>query len=62
MSWIKLSQVIGTNVIPKNAAIIIDAALKQAVENGHVNYRNRWQFIEYLCADYLAGREDLDNE
>lgn len=59
MMWIKFKKVFGTSEIPKSSAIVINEALEKAVKNGYVNYRNRWQFIEFLCADYLAGREDL---
>lgn len=62
MRWIKLSKVVGAEQIPKGAGLVINAALEKAVKEGHVSYRNRWQFLEYLCADYLAGREDLKDE
>lgn len=53
--WVKIANVFGVDAMPADAAIVISAALEQAIREGHVNCHNKWQFIEYLCADYLAG-------
>lgn len=29
---------------------------KKAEKEGTITSKNRWQLIEYLCADYLSGR------
>ena len=53
--WTYLTKIFGSNSIPKEAASVIEEALKKAEKEGTVGKKNRWQLIEYLCADYLAG-------
>lgn len=53
--WTYLTKIFGSNSVPKEAAEVIEQALKKAEKEGVVTKRNRWQFIEYLAADYLAG-------
>lgn len=53
--WTYLTKVFGSNSVPKEAAEVIEAALKKAEKEGVVSSKNRWQLIEYLCADYLGG-------
>lgn len=54
--WVKLSDAVGTERIPKDAALVIQSAIKKAQAVGDVGQKNSWQLIEYLCAEYLAGR------
>lgn len=51
----EISKVFGSNSIPSDAAGVISQALKKAEKEGVVTKKNRWQLIEYLCADYLGG-------
>ena len=53
--WTYLTKVFGSNSIPSDAAGVISQALKKAEKDGVVTKKNRWQLIEYLCADYLGG-------
>ena len=53
--WTYLTTVFGSTSIPKEAAEVIEQALKKAEKEGVVTKKNRWQLIEYLCADYLGG-------
>ena len=53
--WTYLTKIFGSNSVPKEAAEVIEQALKKAEKEGVVTKRNRWQLIEYLAADYLAG-------
>lgn len=53
--WTYLTKVFGSNSIPKEAADVIEDALKKAEKEGIVTKKNRWQLIEYLFADYLGG-------
>ena len=53
--WTYLTKVFGSNSIPSDAAGVISQALKKAEKEGIVTKKNRWQLIEYLCADYLGG-------
>jgi hypothetical protein len=55
LKWIEIKRVIGTDALPPRAAFVIQQAIKKAVENGDVRERNKWQLLEYLAADYLAG-------
>lgn len=54
--WTYLSKIFGSNSIPVSAAETIKQAIKKAEKEGEITSKNRWQLIEYLAADYLAGR------
>ena len=54
--WTYLAKLFGSNAIPADAANVIQQAIKKAEKEGTVTSKNRWQLIEYLCADYLGGR------
>ena len=54
--WTYLAKLFGNNAIPADAANVIQQAIKKAEKEGTVTSKNRWQLIEYLCADYLGGR------
>lgn len=53
--WTYLTKVFGSNSIPTEAAQVIQQALKKAEKEGVISKKNRWQLIEFLCADYLGG-------
>lgn len=53
--WTYLTKVFGSNSIPTEAAQVIQKALKKAEKEGVIGKKNRWQLIEFLCADYLGG-------
>lgn len=53
--WTYLTKVFGSNSIPTDAAKVIEEALKKAEKEGTITKKNRWQLLEYLCADYLGG-------
>lgn len=52
--WTYLTKVFGSNSIPTEAAQVIQQALKKAEKEGVIGKKNRWQLIEFLCADYLG--------
>jgi len=52
--WTYLAKLFGSNAIPGEAANVIQQAIKKAEKEGTVTSKNRWQLIEYLCADYLG--------
>lgn len=54
--WTYLAKLFGGNAIPGEAAKVIQQAIKKAEKEGTITSKNRWQLIEYLCADYLGGR------
>lgn len=54
--WVQLTGVLGSSAVPAESAEIIRQAIKKAEKEGTVTSKNRWQFIEYLCADYLSER------
>lgn len=54
--WTYLAKLFGSNAIPGESAKVIQQAIKKAEKEGTVTSKNRWQLIEYLCADYLSGR------
>ena len=53
--WTYLTKIFGSNSIPADAAEVIEEALKKAEKEGTIGKKNRWQLIEYLCADYLGA-------
>lgn len=52
--WIPVSKLLGGGTVPKESAEIINKAIKKAEKDGTITSKNRWQLIEYLCANYLA--------
>ncbi|MCM1245512.1 MAG: ParB/RepB/Spo0J family partition protein [Roseburia sp.] len=54
--WTYLAKLFGSNAVPAESGNIIQQAIKKAEKEGTVTSKNRWQLIEYLCADYLGGR------
>jgi hypothetical protein len=54
--WAQLSSIFGSPAIPREAADVIEDALKRMTEAGEVNAKNKWQAIEYWAANYLSGR------
>ena len=52
--WTYLAKVFGSNAIPADAAEVIKQAIKKAEKERTITSKNRWQLIEYLCADYLG--------
>lgn len=51
-----LAKLFGSNAVPGDSASVIQQAIKKAEKEGTITSKNRWQLIEYLCADYLSGR------
>ncbi len=54
--WTYLTKLFGSNAVPGESAQVIQQAIKKAEKEGTVTSKNKWQLIEYLCADYLSGR------
>ena len=54
--WTYLAKLFGSNAIPGEAANVIQQAIKKAEKKGTITSKNRWQLIEFLCADYLSGK------
>lgn len=53
--WTYLAKLFGSSAVPGEAAKVIQQAIKKAEKEGVVTSKNRWQLIEYLCADYISG-------
>ena len=53
---VDIGRVLGGTKIPIRAAFVISKAINAAIECGDITRSNRWQLIEYLAADYLAGK------
>jgi hypothetical protein len=53
--WTYLSKLFGNSAVPGEAAKVIQQAIKKAEKEGTITSKNRWQLIEYLCADYIGG-------
>jgi hypothetical protein len=48
--------IFGESVMPPEAAAVVIRAVNRAVAVGDVPRNARWQFVELLAADYLAGQ------
>lgn len=55
--WVPLATIIGTDVVPAEAARVIQKAVKRMMDKGDITKKNLWQALEFLCADYLSGGE-----
>lgn len=53
--WVPLSSVLGTDMVPAEAARVIREAVEKMVSKGEVTAKNRWQALEYWAAEYLGG-------
>ena len=54
--WTYLAKLFGSSAVPGESAKVIQQAIKKAEKEGTVTSKNRWQLIEYLCADYISGK------
>jgi hypothetical protein len=54
-NWIPLSTILNQNKIPAKSAEVLKRAVDKMVSNGDLTKDNKWQVLEYLAADYLAG-------
>lgn len=54
--WIQLTSIFGSSAVPAESAEMIQEAVKKLTEEGVVGPKNKWQAIEYLAAEYLAGK------
>jgi hypothetical protein len=53
--WVPLSSILGTDTVPAEAAVVIKQAVDKMQADGDVDETSRWQAIEKIAADYLAG-------
>lgn len=54
--WVQLTSIFGSGAVPAEAAEIIQEAVKKMADEGVIGSKNKWQAIEYLAAEYLAGK------
>jgi hypothetical protein len=54
--WVQLGTIFGNAAVPKESAEVMKQALKKALDDGTVGSKNKWQLIEYMAADYIAGK------
>lgn len=53
--WTYLTKLFGSGAVPADSAKVIAEAVKKAEKQGIISSKNRWQLIEYLCADFLGS-------
>jgi hypothetical protein len=56
-NWIPLRDIFGTAKIPEGAAEIVVNAITKMLTAGDIEQSNKWQFLEYLSAEYMASGE-----
>lgn len=54
-AWFSWKELTGLDEVPAEAAIVMSEAMKKAIREGDITYQNRWQLLEYLCAEFLQG-------
>jgi hypothetical protein len=54
--WVPLATILGNSKIPQGAAKVLIKAVEKLKDSGEVSKDNLWQALEYLAADYLAGK------
>jgi len=54
--WVQLTSIFGSGAVPSEAAEIIQEAVKKLIHDGVVGQKTKWQAIQYLAAEYLAGK------
>lgn len=60
--WVPLRDVVGSAYIPAAAADTLRGAIIAMQAKGDIGNKNRWQALEYLAADYMAGAPPADME
>ena len=53
--WTRVSLAVGSRMMPVDAAEVLKQAIDKMITEGHVNPEHRWQALELLAAEYLAG-------
>ena len=53
--WVPIRDMLGNAYMPKEAAVVLQAAIDRMLALGIVGQRNRWQVLEFLAAEYLGG-------
>lgn len=53
--WLSLRDVVGRSYVPPGAAETIQAAMSQAQKSADMTEQQRWQTLEFICGEYLAG-------
>ncbi len=56
MKWVPLSTIFGNSKVPQGAAKVLIKAVEKMRNDGSVTGENLWQALEYMAADYLAGK------
>ena len=51
---VHLKDLLGSAWVPKEAASVIRDAVQKMVKAGDIGQTNRWQFLEYLAAEYTG--------
>lgn len=54
-NWIPIETLLNNHKLPAKSASIIEKALNKMMSQGDITSKNKWQGLEYLAADYLAG-------
>lgn len=53
--FVPISSVLGEDYIPSETASVLKKAVDKMISKGDITNKNKWQIIEYLAADFLAG-------
>ena len=52
--WIPLKKLFGTTKVPEAVADVIEEAVKTMIAAGDISEINKFQFLEYVSAEYIA--------
>ena len=54
--WVRMRTIFGESVLPPDVAATVVRAVNRAVAVGDVSRTARWQFLEWMAAEYLNGQ------
>lgn len=55
--WVTLRSLFGTAKIPGDIADLLKAVIEKMTASGDIGDKNKFQALEYMAAEYLAGAE-----
>ena len=61
-TWVPLRKVLGTARIPETVAEVVQQCIDAMTLSGDIAEANKWQVLEYVCAEYLAGIQQPEPE
>jgi hypothetical protein len=52
--WVALRTIFGNSKVPEAVADVVQEAIQTMIKAGDISETNKWQFLEFVAADYIA--------